>query len=48
MFIGVKMLGANYFDIPTSYALGVIVLVLAASVALSVMIKPKQSAQIAE
>jgi tellurite resistance protein TerC len=44
MFIGVKMLGANYFEIPTAYALGVIVAVLAASVALSVMTKPKESA----
>ena len=35
MFIGVKMLAANYFEIPTVYALGVIVAVLAASVALS-------------
>ncbi len=39
-FVGVKMLGANYFEIPTAYALGVIVAVLAASVALSVMTGP--------
>jgi tellurite resistance protein TerC len=48
MFIGVKMLGANYFEIPTAYALSVIVAVLAASVALSVMIKPRESASKAE
>jgi tellurite resistance protein TerC len=48
MFIGVKMLGANYFEIPTAYALGVIIVVLAASVALSVMIRPKASARAAE
>jgi tellurite resistance protein TerC len=48
MFIGVKMLGANYFEVPTAYALGVIVAVLVTSVALSVVIKPKASATIAE
>jgi tellurite resistance protein TerC len=48
MFIGVKMLAANYFEIPTAYALCVIVLVLAASVALSMVIKPKPGARIAE
>jgi tellurite resistance protein TerC len=48
MFIGVKMLGANHFEIPTAYALGVIVAVLAASVALSVMTKPKESPSKAE
>jgi tellurite resistance protein TerC len=41
MFIGVKMLAANYFEIPTIYALGVIVTVLAGSVALSILIRPK-------
>ena len=34
-FIGIKMLAANYFEIPTAYALGFIVVVLAASVGLS-------------
>lgn len=48
IFIGVKMLGANYFEVPTAYALGVIVAVLATSIALSVLIKPKESATIAE
>jgi tellurite resistance protein TerC len=47
-FIGVKMLAANYFEIPTAYALGFIVLVLAASVVLSVAIKPRESAKSAE
>ncbi len=42
MFIGVKMLGANYFEIPTVWALGVIVAVLAGSVVLSVLIRPKE------
>jgi tellurite resistance protein TerC len=48
MFIGVKMLAANYFEIPTVYALGVIIAVLAGSVALSMMIPPKQSSKTAE
>jgi tellurite resistance protein TerC len=47
-FIGVKMLAANYVEIPTAYALGFIVLVLAASVALSVAIKPRESTKSAE
>jgi tellurite resistance protein TerC len=42
-FIGVKMLGVNYFEIPTAYALGVVVVVLAGSIALSVMIRPRLS-----
>ena len=48
MFIGVKMLGANYFEIPTAYALGFIVAVLAASVALSIMTRPAASVNTAE
>jgi tellurite resistance protein TerC len=48
MFIGVKMLGANYFEIPTAWALGVIVAVLAASVALSIATRPNQAASAAE
>ena len=45
MFIGMKMLGANYFEIPTAYALGVIVAVLAATVALSVMTRSRKRAR---
>jgi len=41
-FIGVKMLAANYFEIPTVYALGVIVVVLAGSIVLSMLVPPKQ------
>lgn len=48
MFIGVKMLTANFFEIPTVYALGVIVVVLAGSVALSMMIPPKGSPKAAK
>lgn len=48
MFIGVKMLAANYLEIPTAYALGVIVAVLAGSIALSMMIRPKESPRAAE
>jgi len=44
-FIGVKMLWANYFEIPTAYALGVVVIVLAGSVALSVVIRPSLGAK---
>jgi tellurite resistance protein TerC len=47
-FIGVKMLAANYVEIPTLYALGFIVVVLAASVVLSIAIKPRQSTTAAE
>ncbi len=47
-FIGVKMLGANYFEIPTAYALGVIVVVLAGSVALSMIMRPPERAKTAE
>jgi len=48
VFIGVKMLGANYFEIPTVYALGTIIGVLALSVVLSLFVKPKQNARTAE
>jgi tellurite resistance protein TerC len=47
-FIGVKMIGANYFEIPTAYALGVIVVVLAVSIALSAIIRPPETAKSAE
>lgn len=47
-FIGVKMLAANYVEIPTVYALGFIVVVLAASVILSIAIKPRESTKPAE
>ena len=43
MFIGLKMLAANYFEIPTAYALGVIVAVLTGSVILSLMIPPREN-----
>lgn len=48
MFIGVKMLGANYFEIPTAYALAVIVIVIAGSVALSLMTRPRHGSENAE
>jgi len=47
-FIGVKMLLANYFEIPTIYALGVIVTVLAGSVVLSILTQPPERAESAE
>ena len=40
-FIGIKMLGAHWFKIPTIAALGVIVAVLALSVAASLIFPPK-------
>ncbi len=40
-FIGIKMLGARWFKIPTIAALGVIVAVLAISVAASLMFPPR-------
>jgi tellurite resistance protein TerC len=42
-FIGLKMLAANYFEIPTVYALAVIVTVLAGSIVLSIITRPKPS-----
>ncbi|MGA3127877.1 MAG: TerC family protein [Candidatus Korobacteraceae bacterium] len=47
-FIGIKMLGASYFEIPTAYALGLIVVVLAGSVVLSIMTRPAASVNTAE
>jgi hypothetical protein len=44
MFVGVKMLAANYFEIPTHYALGVIVAALAGSVLLSLLTRPAPGA----
>jgi tellurite resistance protein TerC len=41
-FIGVKMLAAKYIEIPTVYALGFIILVLAVSIGLSVLVKPRR------
>ncbi len=41
VFIGAKMLASNYLEIPTVYALGTIVGVLALSVILSIVIKPR-------
>jgi tellurite resistance protein TerC len=37
IFIGVKMLGSHYVEIPTIWALGIVVVVLATSVAVSVL-----------
>lgn len=48
IFIGVKMLSANYFEIPTVYALGVVIAVLGGSVALSMLVRPRAGAKIAE
>ena len=42
MFIGVKMLGSHYFQIPTVWALAVVVLVLGASV-LASLVHPRKS-----
>jgi tellurite resistance protein TerC len=47
-FIGVKMLAVNYFEIPTVYALGFIIAVLAGSVALSLMMRPADTSKTAE
>jgi len=41
IFVGIKMVGSDFFKIPTAIALGVVVLVLAGSVLASVMF-PKQ------
>jgi len=41
MFIGFKMLASHYFEIPIVWALGIVLLVLGASVAVSVL-KPKR------
>jgi tellurite resistance protein TerC len=46
-FIGVKMLGAHWFEIPTLAALGVIVGVLAISVAASLIFPPKAERRVA-
>lgn len=40
MFIGAKMLAANYFEIPVLYALGVIVVALSSSILLSLVCRP--------
>jgi len=47
-FIGVKMLTANYFEIPTVYALAVVIAVLVGSVALSVVTRPPVSVKSSE
>jgi tellurite resistance protein TerC len=47
-FIGVKMLAANYFEIPTVYALGFILAVLATSVALSLILRPARRSSATE
>lgn len=46
-FIGIKMLGAHWFKIPTVAALGVIVGVLAISVAASLIFPPKPERRVA-
>jgi tellurite resistance protein TerC len=48
MFIGMKMLGAKFIQVPTLYALGVIVTVLAGSVIFSIMTRPEGSASAIE
>jgi len=40
-FVGVKMLIAHYYHVPTAVSLGVIIVVLALSVAVSAALKPK-------
>ncbi len=47
-FIGMKMLCADYFEIPTAYALGVIVVVLVGAVAASVITRPAVRAKTVE
>jgi tellurite resistance protein TerC len=47
-FIGLKLLCANYSEIPTAYALAVVIAVLAGSVALSVIIPPPVSVKSTE
>jgi tellurite resistance protein TerC len=42
IFIGIKMLGSHYFTIPTAIALGVVLLVLASSVAASLLFPKKK------
>ena len=41
VFVGVKMLGSNYFKIPIGIALGVVAGILALSVAASLMFPQK-------
>jgi tellurite resistance protein TerC len=48
VFIGLKMFAANYVEVPTVYALGFVVMVLAASVVLSMVTKPDESSASAE
>jgi tellurite resistance protein TerC len=47
LFIGVKMLGANYFEIPIVYALGLVVAALVGSALLSLLTRPAESARTA-
>jgi tellurite resistance protein TerC len=44
IFIGVKMLGSHWFEIPIAIALGVVVGVLAVSIGASVLFPPKRAA----
>ena len=46
VFIGLKMLGSHYFSIPTVWALAVVLLVLAGSIAASLLHPQKESAQV--
>jgi len=48
LFIGVRMLGANYFEVPIVYALGLIVAALAGSALLSLLMPPAEPARTAE
>jgi tellurite resistance protein TerC len=41
IFVGVKMLGAHYFEIPTVWALGIVLAVLTASIGASLALPKK-------
>ncbi|MGB9074094.1 MAG: TerC family protein [Terriglobales bacterium] len=46
IFVGLKMLGSHYFSIPTVWALAVVLLLLAGSIAASLLHPQKESAQV--
>ena len=45
IFIGLKMIGSHYVDVPTEWALGIVLAVLATSVVASLVIPKKQMAE---
>jgi tellurite resistance protein TerC len=45
IFVGAKMLASHYVEIPTAWALGIVLLVLAASIAASLLHPRKESAE---